>query len=105
MNTDLPPHWVYVSFSAESDDQAHVPIKWVVLNADRREARSIIDVAWREANRMYGNKYTLTDYWLWPNNYKREARSLISQGHCTTYHDLPTAAALATLRSLSVCGT
>lgn len=105
MKTDLPPHWVYVSFWAESDDQAHVTIKWVILNADKREARKIIDVVWREANRVYGDQFTLSDYWLWPNNYKCEARSLISQGHCTTYYDLSTATALATLRLFSESGT
>lgn len=94
--TDLPPHWVYVTFETGEET-----LKWVITDADKREARKIIHDAWNDANQANGGGYTLAGYHLWPDNYRQETRTLIARGHCTRYRDRETEAAIACLDALA----
>ena len=96
----LPPQWVYVTFDATSNG-THYMLKWVVLDANKREARKIIQDAWRKANQANGGNFTLEGYNLWANNYRQETRTLIAQGHFTEYEDPETQAAIAYLDELA----
>lgn len=96
----LPPQWVYVTFDATSNG-THYMLKWVVLDANKREARKIIHDAWREANVANGGNFTLEGYNLWANNYRIDVRTLIAEGHFTQYVDTETESAIAFLDELA----